>query len=145
MAQRLLRALTPLLDRETLVADLDEEFETSQLAASGVDGARDWYWRQVRNSLPPIVAMRLRAGALGALTFVVAFCVLLTAAVFLMDWWTLPGPILMILMFYAISIPMIDKRMLRRRTGYREYLKRTSGLIPMPQKKISDTAFTILK
>ncbi len=60
-------------------------------------------------------------------------------------WWILPGPVFMILMFYAISIPMIDKRMLRRRTGYRDYLKRTSGLIPMPQKKIPDSSFTILK
>ncbi|MFC2116339.1 DUF1295 domain-containing protein [Bacteroidota bacterium] len=60
-------------------------------------------------------------------------------------WWILPGPIFMILMFYTISIPMIDKRMLRRRTGYREYLKRTSGMIPMRQKKIPDSSFTILK
>ena len=45
-------------------------------------------------------------------------------------WWILPGPVLMILMFYTISIPMIDKRMLRRKTGYRDYSKRTSALIP---------------
>ncbi len=60
-------------------------------------------------------------------------------------WWILPGPVFMILMFYWVSIPMIDKRMLRRRTGYRDYLKRTSGLIPMPQRKSSDSSFTILK
>ena len=60
-------------------------------------------------------------------------------------WWILPGPVFMILMFYMISIPMMDKRMLRRRTGYRDYMKRTSGLIPMPQRKSPDSSFTILK
>ena len=58
-------------------------------------------------------------------------------------WWILPGPVLMILMFYAISIPMIDKRMLRRRTGYRDYIKRTSALIPLPPKKITGTPITM--
>lgn len=60
-------------------------------------------------------------------------------------WWTVPGPLIMILMFYAISIPMMDRRMLRRRTGYRDYIKRTSALIPLPPKKIADSSFTILK
>lgn len=45
-------------------------------------------------------------------------------------WWTLPGPVLMILLFYIVSIPMIDKRMLRRKTGYRDYMKRTPAMIP---------------
>ena len=60
-------------------------------------------------------------------------------------WWILPGPIFMILMFYAISIPMIDKRMLRRRTGYRDYIKRTSALIPLPPKQATGSSFTMLK
>ncbi len=58
-------------------------------------------------------------------------------------WWILPGPIFMILMFYAISIPMIDRRMLRRRTGYRDYIKRTSAMIPLPPKKITGSSFTM--
>ncbi len=49
-------------------------------------------------------------------------------------WWILPGPVLMILLFYTISIPMIDKRMLRRKTGYRDYSKRTSAMIPWKPK-----------
>ena len=60
-------------------------------------------------------------------------------------WWILPGPFFMILMFYFISIPIIDRRMLRRRTGYRDYYKRTSAMIPLPQKKPDDSSFTILK
>jgi steroid 5-alpha reductase family enzyme len=45
-------------------------------------------------------------------------------------WWTIPGPIVILLLFFFISVPMTDKRMLQRRRGYREYYKRTSGLIP---------------
>lgn len=59
-------------------------------------------------------------------------------------WWILPGPIFMILMFYAISIPMIDRRMLRRRTGYRDYIKRTSAMIPLPPKAVTGSSFTML-
>ena len=60
-------------------------------------------------------------------------------------WWIVPGPIIMILMFYTISIPMIDKRMLRRKTGYRDYLKRTSAMIPWKPKEKSASSVTILK
>jgi len=60
-------------------------------------------------------------------------------------WWILPGPIFMILMFYTISIPMIDRRMLRRRTGYRDYIKRTSAMIPMPPKKHTEPSFPQMK
>jgi steroid 5-alpha reductase family enzyme len=59
-------------------------------------------------------------------------------------WWILPGPVFMILLFYFISIPLIDKRMLRRRTGYRNYLKRTSALIPLPPGKPQDSAATLI-
>ncbi len=60
-------------------------------------------------------------------------------------WWIVPGPVIIILMFYTISIPMIDKRMLRRKTGYRDYLKRTPDLIPWKPKEKSDSSFTILR
>jgi len=45
-------------------------------------------------------------------------------------WWILPGPVIVLMMFLFISVPMTDKRMLQRRRGYREYYKKTSGLIP---------------
>jgi len=47
-------------------------------------------------------------------------------------WWIIPGPVLMILLFYFISIPMIDKRMMSRKAGYREYMSETSSMIPWP-------------
>lgn len=60
-------------------------------------------------------------------------------------WWILPGPVLIILMFYFISIPMIDRRMLRRRTGYRDYYKQTSALIPLPRRKVGDSSIKIIR
>ena len=44
-------------------------------------------------------------------------------------WYTLTGPIAMILMFSLISVPMMDKRMLERKPGYAEYAKKTSALV----------------
>ena len=60
-------------------------------------------------------------------------------------WWIVPGPVIIILMFYLISIPMIDKRMLRRKTGYRDYMKRTSALIPWKPKEKPASSVTLLK
>jgi steroid 5-alpha reductase family enzyme len=60
-------------------------------------------------------------------------------------WWIVPGPVIIILMFYTVSIPMIDKRMLRRKTGYRDYMKRTSAMIPWKPKEKSVSSITLLK
>ena len=60
-------------------------------------------------------------------------------------WWILPGPIIIILLFYTISIPMIDKRMLRRKTGYRDYLKRTSAMIPWKPGEQPESSVTLLR
>lgn len=46
------------------------------------------------------------------------------------EWYSLAGPVAMILLFNFISVPMIDKRMLDRKMGYAEYMKITSGWIP---------------
>jgi len=47
------------------------------------------------------------------------------------NWWVLAGPVAITVMFLFASIPMIEKRNLERREGYREYLSRTSKLIPL--------------
>lgn len=60
-------------------------------------------------------------------------------------WWIVPGPVIIILMFYVISIPMIDKRMLRRKTGYRDYMKRTSAMIPWKPKEKPASSITLLR
>lgn len=48
-------------------------------------------------------------------------------------WWTLAGPVLMVLLFVTVSVPMMDRRSLRRRPGYAEHMRRVPGLIPMPR------------
>ena len=50
-------------------------------------------------------------------------------------WWALPGPLGMILLFQFISVPMIDKRMIARKQGYRNYVRQTSGWIPWFPKR----------
>lgn len=45
------------------------------------------------------------------------------------NWWILPGPIGMIALFFFVSVPMIDRRMLKRKEGYESYMKKTSGLV----------------
>lgn len=45
------------------------------------------------------------------------------------QWWYISGPAVMILLFRFISVPMVERRMLKRRRGYDEYMKRTSALL----------------
>lgn len=51
------------------------------------------------------------------------------------QWWTFPGPVAMILLFLFISVPIMDKRMLRKKEGYRAYMKKTSALVPWFRRK----------
>jgi len=45
-------------------------------------------------------------------------------------WYTLAGPLGMIMMFSLISVPMMDKRMLGRKPGYADYARKTGALLP---------------
>ncbi len=49
-------------------------------------------------------------------------------------WWTIGAPVLMTLLFVYISIPMMEKRLLESKKGYKEYQKNTSMLILLPKK-----------
>ena len=49
--------------------------------------------------------------------------------------WTGVGVLAMLFLFLFTSIPMMDKRMLERREGYADYMKKTSGFFPFPPKK----------
>jgi len=52
------------------------------------------------------------------------------------DWlWSFLGAVGMTILFVFISIPMIEKRMVRKRPGYVDQQKRVSVLIPWPPKK----------
>jgi steroid 5-alpha reductase family enzyme len=45
-------------------------------------------------------------------------------------WWIICGPLAMTFLFVGVSIPMMDKRMCRRREGYREYMQASNAIWP---------------
>jgi len=45
-------------------------------------------------------------------------------------WWTVIGPISITFLFLFISIPMMDKKMLKENSNYSEYKRKTSAFIP---------------
>ena len=50
-------------------------------------------------------------------------------------WWVVVGPVAMTLLFIFISIPMMDKRNLERKPGYKEHMRRVPALFPWFPKK----------
>ncbi len=46
-------------------------------------------------------------------------------------WWTVVGPVLMVGLFEAASIPMMEKRSLERRPAYANYQARVAKLLPL--------------
>jgi steroid 5-alpha reductase family enzyme len=46
-------------------------------------------------------------------------------------WWTIAGPLTVTLMFIGISIPMLEKREMKRRPEYAEYKKEVPVLLPL--------------
>ena len=70
----------------------------------------------------------------GEITFWLGLFLFALAANF--DWyWTGIGTLAMFLLFWFISIPMIDKRMVKSRPTYATHMKRVSRLIPWFIKK----------
>lgn len=47
-------------------------------------------------------------------------------------WWTVAGPIAMILLFALVSVPLMDRRSLARRPAYAEHMRRVPALLPRP-------------
>jgi len=46
-------------------------------------------------------------------------------------WWTVAGPIVMVLLFAFISVPLMDRRSLARRPEYAEHMRRVPALLPL--------------
>src|SRR5690606_33103512 len=44
--------------------------------------------------------------------------------------WMIVGPVCITALFFFISVPMIDRRMVARRPAYREHIKTTAGIFP---------------
>jgi steroid 5-alpha reductase family enzyme len=49
-------------------------------------------------------------------------------------WWTIVGPVAMVVLFVGVSIPLMDKRSLARRPGYAEHMRRVAALLPRPRR-----------
>ncbi|BBH70290.1 hypothetical protein ACTI_69750 [Actinoplanes sp. OR16] len=45
-------------------------------------------------------------------------------------WWTVIGPVVVVLLFLFVSVPMMDRRSLERRPAYAEYMRRVPALLP---------------
>lgn len=45
-------------------------------------------------------------------------------------WWTVIGPIAMVLLFTFVSVPMMDRRSLERRPAYADHMRRVPALLP---------------
>lgn len=53
-------------------------------------------------------------------------------------WWTVIGPVAITLLFWFVSIPLIDARMKERKAGYVEHMQRVSRLLPwFPGKEVT--------
>jgi steroid 5-alpha reductase family enzyme len=50
-------------------------------------------------------------------------------------WWVVVGPVAMTVLFIFISIPMMDKRNLERKPGYKEHIRKVPALFPWFPKK----------
>jgi steroid 5-alpha reductase family enzyme len=50
-------------------------------------------------------------------------------------WWIALGPASMLLLFLFVSIPLIEKKMLRSRPAYRELQQEISVLLPLPPRR----------
>jgi steroid 5-alpha reductase family enzyme len=50
-------------------------------------------------------------------------------------WWAIIGPICITMLFLFVSIPMMDRHILRTKPAYAETMKRVSALIPWFPKK----------
>jgi steroid 5-alpha reductase family enzyme len=49
-------------------------------------------------------------------------------------WWTVVGPLAMVVLFLTASIPLMDRRLLARRPGYADHMRRVPALVPRPRR-----------
>lgn len=69
------------------------------------------------------------------LVWVGTFVTFFVSNIKLENLYTIVGPAIMIFLFEVISIPMMEKRQLKRREAYKDYKEHTSRLILLPRKK----------
>ncbi len=66
----------------------------------------------------------------GEVSFWVGLWVLGVAADPAAAWWTAVGPLLMVTLFWFVSIPMMEKRAVKRRPGFAAHQRKVSKLVP---------------
>ena len=49
-------------------------------------------------------------------------------------WWTVAGPVAMVLLFAVVSVPLMDRRSLERRPAYADRMRRVPALVPLPRR-----------
>lgn len=50
-------------------------------------------------------------------------------------WWTVAGPVAMTALFVGISVPMMDRRMLKRYPAYAARMATSFGIVPWPRRR----------
>lgn len=50
-------------------------------------------------------------------------------------WWTVLGPIGMVLLFTFVSVPLMDRRSLQRRPAYADHMRRVPALLPFTLRR----------
>lgn len=50
-------------------------------------------------------------------------------------WWTIAGPAVMVVLFTAISIPLMERHLVERREDYADYRRRVPALLPLPRRR----------
>jgi steroid 5-alpha reductase family enzyme len=53
-------------------------------------------------------------------------------------WWTVIGPLAMVVLFEAVSIPLMERHLMEHR-GYAEHMRRVPRLLPMPWRRAVPT------
>jgi steroid 5-alpha reductase family enzyme len=46
-------------------------------------------------------------------------------------WWTVAGPLAMVLLFVFVSVPLMDRRSVQRRPAYADHMRRVPALLPL--------------
>jgi steroid 5-alpha reductase family enzyme len=46
-------------------------------------------------------------------------------------WWTVLGPVAMVLLFVFVSVPLMDRRSVQRRPAYADHMRRVPALLPL--------------
>ncbi|MFC7275776.1 DUF1295 domain-containing protein [Paractinoplanes rhizophilus] len=46
-------------------------------------------------------------------------------------WWTVLGPVVMVLLFVFVSVPLMDRRSVQRRPAYADHMRRVPALLPL--------------